>query len=61
MGGAFKVVVPLLKSFKDCQELLVIDFLVKLCRLHSTGVESNRVQVAIIRSHLGNDGCNGVV
>ena len=30
VGGAFEVVAPLLESFEDRQELLVIDFIVKL-------------------------------
>ena len=61
MGGAFKVVAPLLESFEDRQELLVVDFVVKLGGLHSMGVKSNRVQVTIVGRDLGNNGCNGIV
>ena len=52
---------PLLKGFKDCQEFLVVDFIVELDRLHPMGVESNRVQVAIVRRDLGNNGCDGII
>ena len=61
MGGAFKVVAPLLEGFKDCQELLVIDLVVKLGGLHSMGVKSNRVQVTVVGRDLGNNGSDGVV
>ena len=61
MGGAFEVVVPLLESFEDCQELFVIDFVVKLGGLHSSGVKGNRVQVTIVGRDLGNNGHDDVV
>ena len=59
MGGALKVVAPLLKSFKDCQEFLVVDFVVKLHGLHPMRVRSNRVQVARVGRDLRNNGCDG--
>ena len=61
VGGAFEVVAPLLESFEDRQELFVVDFVVKLGRLHSSGVKGNRVQVTIIGRDLGNNGHDGVV
>ena len=61
VGGAFEVVAPLLESFEDRQELFVIDFIVKLGGLHSSGVKGNWVQVTIVGRDLGNNGRDGIV
>src|SRR5882672_8973653 len=61
MCRALQIVAPLSEGLKYCQELLVIDLVVELGRLHTAGVECDRMDVTIIRGNLGDDSCNRII
>src|SRR5882672_192655 len=61
MCRALQIVAPLSEGLKYCQELLVVDFIVELGRLHTAGVECDWVDVTIIRGNLGDDSCNSII
>ena len=52
---------PLPEHFEDCQKFLVVDLIVELSWLHSSGEESNWVQVAIFGGDLGDDSNNSII
>jgi len=58
---AFQVVAPLSEGLEDGKQLLVVDLIVELSRLHTMGVECDQVDVAIVRGDLGDDCCNHIV
>src|SRR5882724_10428936 len=51
---------PSFESFKNCEELFVMDIIIDFWGRKSPGVECNRVQVTI-RSHNGKDGGKCIV
>src|SRR5882724_11448905 len=55
MGQALEVVAPLSEGLEYGKQLLVVDLVVELHRLHAARVECNQVDVAIIRGDLGDD------
>src|SRR5882672_1365533 len=61
MCRALQIVAPLPESLEYGEELLVIDLVVELGRLHAAGVERDRVNVTILGRDLGDDCCNRII
>jgi hypothetical protein len=59
VAGALKVSTPILQAVDDYKHFLVADFVVCFRRYEHTGVEGDRVEVAIVR--LGNNSAKGKV
>ena len=48
MSGPFEISMPLLESFNDGKELLIVDIIVELCVDHKLDVEGNGLRLLAI-------------
>ena len=58
--GAFKVMTPVFKGFKDSQKLFIMGIVVELGSVETAGQEGNRVNLTIFKIDR-KDGSNSIV